>query len=100
MEDIEEEVVALMKADRTASAPVHLIAASQIIHSNDLYQQGLDGFIQDTPALTVEQSRLIGLDALHAIYTAITHPVSEICDICSMGLYMRSDICRFCGDER
>jgi hypothetical protein len=81
MEGIETQALTTLKAATATSDLVNIIAASQTIHSEALYKQALGTLVESKPSLNIEQSRLIGLDALQAVY-AHFHDTGYLCRKC------------------
>lgn len=70
MEKIEEDMIKILSIAQTTSDLVDLMVASQITGSDTLYKQAMDGLASSNPPLTLDQARLIGLDALYALFIA------------------------------
>jgi hypothetical protein len=73
MEIIQAEIISqLKKAAKTTKDFINLMIASQVIDSEELYQEALRGLIRSEPKPTLEQAKRIGFDATYAVFSAIT----------------------------
>lgn len=70
MKTVEEEILAEMEKSMTTDELVHLMVASEIVGSDSLYQKALHGLTRSKPELSLAQARLLGVEAVHAIYSA------------------------------
>ncbi|KIM19478.1 hypothetical protein M408DRAFT_334392 [Serendipita vermifera MAFF 305830] len=70
MELVEEDILDKLKTASTTSSYVDLMVASQIVDSQSLYQQALQGLIKSNSKPDLAQARRIGVDAYHAVMSA------------------------------
>jgi hypothetical protein len=91
MDAVEEDIISILKADRTTDGLVHALAASQIIGDKGLYDQSIQALIATKPLLSMEQAKLVGLEGIYAIY------VSPAALPCGCAAQYRAGRCNFCG---
>ncbi|KIM29691.1 hypothetical protein M408DRAFT_328556 [Serendipita vermifera MAFF 305830] len=72
MELVEEDILSQLQTASTTSSYVDLMVASQIVDSQPVYQQALQGLIKSSPKPNLEQARGIGIDVCHAVMSAGT----------------------------
>lgn len=70
MELVEEDILSHLKTSKTTSTFVDLMVASQIVDSQALYQQALQGLIKSNPSPDITEARRMGVDACHAVMSA------------------------------
>ena len=66
MELVEEDILSQLKNASTTPSYVDLMVAAQVVNSQPLYQQALQGLIKSEPKPDLAQARRIGVDAYHA----------------------------------
>jgi hypothetical protein len=70
MDRIENAILDHLKQAHTTETYVDLMVASQIVDSQPLYRQALQGLISSTPKPNVAQAKRIGVEVHHAIMEA------------------------------
>lgn len=97
MEIIEKETIKTLSIAQATSDLIDLMVASQIIGSEALYQQAMNGLSSSNLLPTLDQAKLIGLDALHALFIAhkpTPPPVQPVlCDCGNQATYVRCGAC-------
>jgi len=71
METIQAEIISHLEEAKTTGDWINLMLASQLINSERLYDDALQGLIQSEPQPTLEQAKRIGFDAMYAIFSGI-----------------------------
>ncbi|KAG8816031.1 hypothetical protein FRC17_000494 [Serendipita sp. 399] len=77
MEKIKSYVIEELKKSIDYDNFVHLIVASRIVDSTQLYQDGLQALITFRLSPTLEQANLIGAEATHKVMSAVIDALTE-----------------------
>jgi hypothetical protein len=72
MENIEADIVEELKRASTYDSSVDLIVASQIIDSEQLYQEGIQRLTSSGSFPNLAQAKRIGVEATHTIMTSLS----------------------------
>jgi hypothetical protein len=77
MDKLTMEIIEELRSVSTYQGSVNMVVASQIIGSNELYQDGLQLLISSGIVPSIEQARCMGVDATHAIMKAVTTSITS-----------------------
>jgi hypothetical protein len=67
MDGFEERILAKLQTATTTQDFIDMLLAAQIVESYTLHQKAIEGLVRVTPKPTLEQAKLIGMDAYHEI---------------------------------
>ncbi|KIM29707.1 hypothetical protein M408DRAFT_328570 [Serendipita vermifera MAFF 305830] len=67
MNSIEDELISRLKEGNGTAGFLDLMVASRIVDSKELYDTALQGLIASEPKPTLEEARIIGIDAYYAV---------------------------------
>jgi hypothetical protein len=67
METLEKDIMLILEDRKTTDGYVDLIVASQIIDSRPTYERALRQLCRSIPMPTLEQAKLIGVEAIHTV---------------------------------
>ncbi|KIM29709.1 hypothetical protein M408DRAFT_328573 [Serendipita vermifera MAFF 305830] len=79
MQSAEDELISRLKDETGTAGFLDLMVASRIVDSKELYDTALQGLIASDPKPTLEEAKMIGVEAYYAI---VSQSLSRKCRLC------------------
>jgi len=97
MQVMENELMSGLKEGQDTAGFLDLMIASQIVGSSELYEMALKGLIASEPKPTLEEAKVIGIEAYYAIMSQSNSQKHRHCRSCNQTTSFST--CDECGNS-
>lgn len=93
MDATEKAVIDLLKGIKTTAGYVDLVLASRVIDSRELFDEAIKGMLRERKKRTLEEAKLIGMDAVYTILESVMDANNSECQHCGYGQNWNCESC-------